>query len=830
MLSSPVFWFILITAIVIDGVIIMAWRRKRGLSTRPQAWLEDTLKTPRILFEGAKRWVRKPHHFRLPSFTTPYLANFSLSDWSLDLAKASGWQFLLPIGLVSLPVWLAFNHRWLDDELRIDGLREAICTVEALCDLQVPSYFGLIIPALVVLFLVMRIGPRGKASIENLSLTELPLTQLAPLARVSERQRVWAQRIILLAIAGLFIIAVRAWRFENGPPGVEYALIYLLFLLGFALREMNLTSMYSRLREQGSHWLSILLAHFSLIWLLLSVYDASRSPWLVLVLTLLAYFNVWRYRKQVSPVFWVVSASLVLYTLYINAWWTSIAGDDYAFLNDAFLVLEQPWQTTAENLFRGAFTYGSHPFLTNIIQAAFLKIFGLNNFAWRFSSIYVAAMSLPFFYAFLKTFLQQRTALLVTIFLAGSHYIISFSRIGYNNMQALFTTGLILYLASVAIRSSSLWSYAALGAAMGLSFYAFPGAILALPLPLLLVLMYKGLPKTAQAIKQWGTIAMTALMLIVPLFVQPIYWTSKFPGSFLTSAEGANASPVFHLFSNFIYAYISPLHFIEESHFVVVGFLDVLSAGLFFLGLGYVAWRWRGQRFISFMLLSFAFMLLAVGVIHNYITPPATRMFMLLPWFVFFAAAGLFWLFAHIQQLGLSTRATHLLVNFSVILLLAVNVYQGFRLSFERSPRYQHFITMQLGVLNDFFSHPENDANSIVIMNDAVSMNVPIFLRMLDLYQVPVDDERFQFVSVFGNPGQPNIVPFEEAIPQFDDPNTLIMVNPGLAERAPELLKDYEDYLQSIGRQRCEVRSFVGDLRFWFWYSPELERYCPLTF
>ena len=76
-------------------------------------------------------------------------------------------------------------------------------------------------------------------------------------------------------------------------------------------------------------------------------------------------------------------------------------------------------------------------------------------------------------------------------FLMGvSHYIISFGRIGYGIMPALFAEMLVLTTAAWAIRSKRLLAYAAMGLAMGFAFYVYPAALYTLPLPLLLLLIY----------------------------------------------------------------------------------------------------------------------------------------------------------------------------------------------------------------------------------------------------------------------------------------------------------------------------------------------------
>ena len=65
MLRSPTFWFILILAIVIDGILIIAWRRRRGLSLRLRAVWQDSLNSPKNLYHRLKVRITRSRNPKL---------------------------------------------------------------------------------------------------------------------------------------------------------------------------------------------------------------------------------------------------------------------------------------------------------------------------------------------------------------------------------------------------------------------------------------------------------------------------------------------------------------------------------------------------------------------------------------------------------------------------------------------------------------------------------------------------------------------------------------------------------------------------------------------
>ena len=92
-----------------------------------------------------------------------------------------------------------------------------------------------------------------------------------------------------------------------------------------------------------------------------------------------------------------------------------------------------------------------------VIMAVPLKLFDELNFGWRYGSIFTSAISVVFFYSFFRTFLMRWVALTAAFLIAASHYFMSFSRIGYNNTQALLAMGVTLAAAAWASAPRTPW-------------------------------------------------------------------------------------------------------------------------------------------------------------------------------------------------------------------------------------------------------------------------------------------------------------------------------------------------------------------------------------
>ncbi len=125
----------------------------------------------------------------------------------------------------------------------------------------------------------------------------------------------------------------------------------------------------------------------------------------------------------------------------------------------------------------GVYTF---PVFSSILPAWFMRLFGVSLWGWRLSSTLIGLLTLPPLYLLTREMFNRTTAIAASLILVTSPYFIAFSRLGYNNIQALFVTALTLYWLHVGLdRKSSLYLYLA-GCAAGLGFYVYFGARMAL--------------------------------------------------------------------------------------------------------------------------------------------------------------------------------------------------------------------------------------------------------------------------------------------------------------------------------------------------------------
>ena len=224
--------------------------------------------------------------------------------------------------------------------------------------------------------------------------------------------------------------------------------------------------------------MSLLLVFTCLVLLLASLYAVPEFQWIYVILLLLALVVLCQNHRNVRPIVWVIALALILYSLNTNAWWLSAIGDEYSFFVQARVILqEQNLSRISEQLFNGQVVNGTHPYFSSLIQAFFMSLFGINGFAWRFSNAFLCAAAVAFFHWFFTLLVPERAALIASFFLAASHFMMSFGKIGYNNLQSLFGMSLVLATAAWAIRTKRPIAFTLLGAALGLCFYLYPASL-----------------------------------------------------------------------------------------------------------------------------------------------------------------------------------------------------------------------------------------------------------------------------------------------------------------------------------------------------------------
>lgn len=185
---------------------------------------------------------------------------------------------------------------------------------------------------------------------------------------------------------------------------------------------------------------------------------------------------------------WAVVAAVVGLVLLLaghdaGTWRWSGIPDEAFFYQAAVAILDGK---SGESLLseRGVFDY--HPVLSSGYQAAFLFVFGRNAFAWKFSSVAAFALALPFVYLLARELRGRRAAWMATALFASAPLAVGFAHLGYNNAQVYAPVAASLALFAYSDRRRSAVGYFLAGCALGLCFFTFFTARLALLLlPLL---------------------------------------------------------------------------------------------------------------------------------------------------------------------------------------------------------------------------------------------------------------------------------------------------------------------------------------------------------
>lgn len=739
------------------------------------------------------------------------------APWWSALQARKGLTFAFTLLIAAIPSVLVVRDRWFGDwrTSAIEG--SAWCDLGLFCEAlgPMPVYIILIVPCMGATFLL--VGRQSHHFMPWLTGSAWRNHPDRQSPAVGSRQKKVGGALLALAGVGVWANLALAVIFGRLPQWT-YALSILALLAGLFLRENSLGWLEHTWITNKSWVTAALWVHLALVAYLAELYGTQRSPWLSAVLLALALLYAMRHRRDIPHIFWVVSIALVLYAYGVNAWWFSIVGDEYEFFRFARLIAtEYRLSDIASRLFRGEGVYGINPFLSSLIQAFSIRLFGVSNFGWRFSNLYLMGLAVGFFYAFLRSFTRRTIALLGAGFLSVSHYLITFGKIGYNNPQALLALAFALWVAATAIQTSGVFWFAFLGVALGGCLYVYPIAIFSIPIVVLLVWVYR--KQTRIAVEHWTWMGLGAGLLMFPLLLQPHYWSSKLPGVFLSNPDISRSvwALLSHLATNAFYASMAFVVIPEETHFVAVSLVDPISGVFILIGLAWLIHNARGNRFGVFALASYVIVVALAGIIHGYSYPPVTRMFFLLPWYALLAAMGLLWAKRRVEESSLPAGMPRVIVPTLLVAIIAANLFQAYSLSRERIPRYQSIQMLFLRLAEKTFSAPDGDARTIVVLNDAEHLDMDLMWDMMQLYRVPVRPDQIREVVPTG----PELD--EEVQAVIQERNTLVILHPALP-------KDWQlslaASLQEVGKQQCDVQNTRGVPRFAVWYESEFNSPC----
>jgi hypothetical protein len=718
--------------------------------------------------------------------------------------------FLLVLLLSGVPPVLVMGDRWFKifDRAILNGYW---CNSEYFCRSMLPSYFVIVFPCIAGLLLVMFFLRHQPDVIVEKSL----VIEDAP--EISKKQSRVGSIYIVASVLGFAIVVITSLLNQHFP-GWSLVYVWLAFMVGCALYSIRQDSIIGFWQKNNQLWIAMLLAHISLVLFLAGNYGQPELFWTTLFVLLLALANLWRFRSQIPIIYWIVSLALIVYTIDINGWWTAALGDEYVFHDAAWKIAEKfSFSELGAVLFQGNGAHGTHPYFSSFLMAISMKLFGHENFGWRFANPYISAMSVGLLYLFCRNFISERLSLITAFLLAVSSYIMAFSKIGYNNLQALFALTFVLVLAVWAARSRTMLAYASLGSSIAFCFYVYPAALYIPPLALLLLLFYSP-PKTRTLVKLWLVMLGVFVALIFPLFMQPIYWQTKVGGTALNQPLlfVSVYSFIKHIIDNFIYSMFSFLYISSESHFISSSYLDPISSGLFLIGFSFLIYQVRRQKFAFFILLSYMYFIFIIGVSHDRDAPPNTRMFMFLPLYVLIAAWGLQWIVVKSKKLfTIPVKLSPFISAAAIVIITGVNLYQAYPLSHSRFAHLAQIESLFIRITQHVYAaEPNTFKKYAVIVDDTWGVDGLRFIQYIypNLSWIQIEQIRIS---------EPVLT--ETDLELLRDRNTFVIIMPWLN---PEWVRELDAPLKAIGKVRCVISTAGNDKRFLLYHDPYLPQAC----
>jgi hypothetical protein len=722
--------------------------------------------------------------------------------------------------LTSIPPAFVVLDRWIDNR-KVREIAGAVwMQLESLNDIAFPSYLLVATGVLLVALIFIAIVPHERSNEFRSPPTDVTLseedspTPSRHLRNVSRGLEV----ISALGYISLIIFGI----VNNRVPGWGLILVAIAYLIGKIITDVPVHKVWEIIRSQAYAIFSILLLQLSLIAFLANFYSSRRAIGVFILLLMLSLLNLYFHRHRVSPMVWVASLAVVLYTMRINSWLFSIIGDEYSFYTFArYIAEDQRLLEIGSRLFNGRAVYGTHPYFSSFLQAISMWLLGSENFGWRFSSPYLGALSIPFFYAFFKGFLSKRIAVIMTLLMAVSHYLINFGKIGYNNLQALFVMSVVLWATGKAIRNRNQLIFIGLGMAMAACFYVYPAALYVLPLPVLLLLFYVH-PFSRSTFRLWICMVAGFMLLFLPLLFQPDYWQAKVAGTLFFTPEIASSakSLLQHFGSNLLYTLFSYVYIVEESHFVVSSYLDPITAIFLPIGLSLTLRSVRKSRFAIFLLIAFILECFLVGATHDRRFPPTTRMFLLLPWFMIFASMGISWAVEQAQRISFQPLPASSLIGILVVVILGMNLYQANVLFPNRTEGAPNLEVLFLRTLqNDQQADPQREKVYLFITES--NWGIDGLRTMQEVYKLPESQAQLVRAEV-DSPDLP-----QWALSRIQEENTIIIVQPWMEQ---DIKEQIEATLVEMDKVNCVVRNTESSApRFTMWYSRGYEGICQVA-
>src|SRR5271157_2081332 len=499
----------------------------------------------------------------------------------------------------------------------------------------------------------------------------------------------------LIWLLGILTLLIFCWRLDRNQAGTAQwkllspAMLNGIYLCAIALLLLTVAALHSQ------RWLEVASFGILSILLWLRVLASSWKHWDLSC----------RLERLILPL--ITLGSFLLLSFGLNNWAWSFIGDEYSFYDQARQFANGNMNIP---LLSGAGVYGIHPVLSSVWQGVTMWLFGTDSYGWRVSNSLLLAISIPFFYYFVRSFLGKTYALFAVVLYGSAHVMLSFGHIGPNNVQAIFVMATSLAAFVWASRHGSWAGYVLVGICLGLGFYTFAVArIYCLVIAIWLAVYYFPLSFRSRNILWlnfgiWSVVFGTTLLMALPVLSTRSVWTEMANQTvFASGVANVPTEIFFKIGQNSFYGFMSYLFYDENSFWIFGALADPITGSLMVIGLAALLLSpWQTCKVRISLLASYVLFVIIVAGMQQYDYPSITRIFAFIPFFAFFAAIGLRSLVRLIIPSQNGSRIGRIPNAFfvgSIVLLSAlivpVNVWQSFVLSQQHSEQQTQAFILQ---------------------------------------------------------------------------------------------------------------------------------------
>ncbi len=587
---------------------------------------------------------------RVKPLTLPlYLISLAVLLVSLGL-------LLFTQSILNLGAWF----KW--DLASLSWLDPLACIWPGFCDLRFPPYgfLALLAAALAaILFGVWFAYLRRPLFQTDLQLPPVTLPALQRLRTPLNSAVCLVFPSILVFILIQVIQTITAT--EDSPPVFVNPLVWLASLLCLLWLAWQTTT-HARLRHTFSTSTFWNLTYFAALTALLVAIAAFASRrYLLLVLAGLATLGLfaflllrqwrnwnWPARLERAALLVITVSGFLALSYGLMSWNWAWWGENVNFYSTAVALAQgnSEWTT---RLLSGTGVLGYHPVLSSAWQGLTLWLFGPTGYGWRVSNSFALALSIPFFYYFVRQLAGRGAALSAATLYGFAHVLLSINKVGATNVQAVAVMVVTFAVFLWAVRRGSFAGFVLTGVFIGLGFYTFDlarvsGVLIAIWLALYYFPVdFHGKRINWRNLAVWAAVIGAALLTALPSLSTSPSWQEQLQRTiFYSPIATTPAGYLGQFLTNSLYTFTAFLFNDQNAANVYGAHADPLTASFILLGVAALLTTWnQGWRLRLALLGSFIVFAIFAGSLQPSDYPDVTQLSALVPFYALFAALGL---------------------------------------------------------------------------------------------------------------------------------------------------------------------------------------------